>query len=71
MKKDANKGRPWCKVIGHATPNTDLAVVRFVDPDVKPNDFYWIAIRQQGEMLSPGGNEYMAFLGTVFIDQVI
>ncbi len=70
IKKDNEKGRPWCKVIGHVTPDENVSVVTFIEPDVQPNDFYWIAIKQQGESLSPGSNEYMAFLGPVFIDHV-
>jgi hypothetical protein len=70
IKKDSERGRPWCKVIGHITPNTNTSVVTFNDSDVKTNDFYWIAIMQKGEMLSPDNNEYMIFLGPFFIDQV-
>ena len=70
IKKDNEKGRPWCKIIGHVTPNENVSVVTFTDPDVQPNDFYWIAVKQQGESLSPGRNEYMAFLGPVFINNV-
>ena len=71
IKKDTSKGRPWCKVIGHILPDEDVCVVSFTDADVQPNDFYWVAIRQQGEALSPGNNEYMAFLGPVFINNVV
>jgi hypothetical protein len=71
IKKDTDKGRPWCKVIGHVTPNTNVSVITFTDPDVQPNDFYWVAIRQKGESLSPENNEYMTFLSPVFIDTVI
>ncbi|UCD13763.1 MAG: DUF3604 domain-containing protein, partial [Thermoplasmatales archaeon] len=70
VKKDSEKGRPWCKVIGHATPDENVTIVTFEDLDVKPNDFYWIIIKQEGEMLSPDNNEYMAFLGPVFINNV-
>ena len=38
--------------------------------DVQPNDFYYVAIRQKGQELVPGHNEYMAFIGPVFIDNV-
>ncbi len=71
VKKDGNKERPWCKVIGHALINESFSSITFHDPTVKPNDFYWIAIMQKGEMLSPNNNQYMAFLGPVFINQVI
>jgi hypothetical protein len=78
IKKDADRGQPWCKVIGAVHPNTSLAVVEFQDPEVHPNDFYYVAIRQKGEHIgesdtlnSTGTNdEYMAFLGPVFIDRV-
>ena len=79
VKKDISKGRPWCKVIGHAMPNKNLAVVNFEDPDVQPNDFYYVAIRQKGQQLTgkqsnnlegTSGDEYMAFIGPIFIDQV-
>jgi len=86
IKKDNETGQPWCKIIGHATPNKDTAIVFFNDSDVQPNDFYWIAIRQKGDYLRPRiiknpflpkpddgliRDEYMAFLGPVFIDSVI
>lgn len=70
IKKDALKGKPWCKIIYHAQPETNLAVADFEDPDVQPNDFYYIAIRQKGEELREGQDSYMAFLGPVFINEV-
>lgn len=70
VKKDTDKGMPWCKIIGHATPNTNLSVVEFEDPDVKPNDFYYVLVRQKGQCLIDDNNEYTAFLGPVFIDNV-
>ncbi|MCK4365517.1 MAG: hypothetical protein KAW45_05675, partial [Thermoplasmatales archaeon] len=51
IKKDRDKGKPWCKVINHSTPNDNIGVANFQDFDVQPNDFYWIAIRQKGELL--------------------
>jgi len=33
IKKDTLKGKPWCKVIGHTTPNKNLVVADFEDPD--------------------------------------
>lgn len=71
IKKDRDKGRPWCKVINHTTSNSNTAVVTFQDYDVQPNDFYWVAIRQKGQELEPGQNEYMAFIGPVFIENVV
>jgi histidinol phosphatase-like PHP family hydrolase len=71
VKKDTEQGRPWCKIINHVQPDSNIAFVTFTDPDVKPNDFYYIAIRQKGEELLPNQNEYTAFLGPVFINQVI
>jgi hypothetical protein len=71
LKKDRDLGRPYCKIIGHAEPNEDMAVVTFEDTDVQPNDFYWVAIRQKGQELRPGQDEYMAFIGPVFIDNVL
>jgi hypothetical protein len=70
VKKDREKGRPWCKVIGHVMPNTNYTLVTFNDPDVKPNDFYWITIMQKGKKLNQYNNAYITFLGPVFIDQV-
>ena len=75
VKKDTSRGQPWCKVIGTAHVNSSLAVVQFQDPEVHSNDFYFIVIRQRGEHLPVdeplGGNdEYLAFLGPVFIDTV-
>ena len=72
VKKDSERGRPWCKVINHTTPDEDMAVVFFEDLDVQPNDFYWVAIRQKGEMLESGHcDEYMAFIGPFFINNVL
>jgi hypothetical protein len=71
LKKDRANGRPYCKIIGHAEPNENMAVVTFQDDDVQPNDFYWVAIRQKGQELQPGQNEYMAFIGPIFIDNVL
>jgi hypothetical protein len=70
IKKDTLKGRPWCTVIGHAIVNESCPVATFTDSEVQPNDFYYIALRQDGEMLSPHNSQYMAFLGPVFINQV-
>ena len=71
LKKDRSRGRPWCKVVNHTTPNNNIVVVNFEDADVQPNDFYYIAIRQKGQELKAGENEYMAFIGPVFIENVI
>jgi len=79
IKKDSDRGRPWCKVINHTTPNENTVVVNFEDNDVQPNDFYYVAIRQKGENLKrlgakinpdAPGDEYMTFIGPVFIDNV-
>jgi hypothetical protein len=70
VKKDRERGRPWCKVIGHATLRSHIAAVTFTDPLVQPGDFYWIAIKQKGDRIAQGGDEYMVFLGPVFINQV-
>jgi len=70
IKKDTARGRPYCKIINHTKPNNHTAVITFNDYEVQPNDFYYVAIRQKGEELLPGQNEYTAFLGPVFIDKV-
>jgi hypothetical protein len=92
IKIDRDKGKPWCKIINHSTPNSNVAVAEFSDDDVQPNDFYWVAIRQKGKELIPKylptlmriapafykkwqnyvgeRDEYMAFIGPVFIDNV-
>ena len=70
IKKDRDRGRPWCKVINHLSPNSDIVAVNFTDYDVQPNDFYYVAIRQKGQELKTGENEYMAFIGPVFIDNI-
>jgi hypothetical protein len=67
VKKDRDRGRPWCKVINHTSPNDHITVINFEDYDVQPNDFYYVAIRQKGEELISDQNEYTAFLGPVFI----
>lgn len=93
IKNDRDKGKPWCKVINHSTPNENLVVVNFQDYDVQPNDFYWVAIKQKGDLLKPRipqilinlipglrknwdcyqgeRDEYMAYIGPVFIDNII
>jgi len=71
VKKDTDRGRPWCKVIYHATPNENLAVINFEDSDIKPNDFYYVAIRQKGQNLIDDKDEYMAYIGPVFIEKII
>jgi hypothetical protein len=70
IKKDREQGRPWCRIIKHVQPNQHISVVSFKDYDVQPNDFYYIVIRQNGAELTPGQNQYSAFLGPVFIDNV-
>ncbi len=71
IKKDREKGRPWCKVINHTSPNNDTVVVNFQDYDVHPNDFYYVAIKQKGQELKTGENEYMTYIGPIFIDNVV
>lgn len=71
VKKDRDKGRPWCKVINHISPDANTVVVNFEDYDVQPNDFYYVAIRQKGQELGDRGDEYMAFIGPIFIDNVV
>ena len=79
IKKDRDRGRPYCKVIANIKPNQDLVVYNFEDTDVQPNDFYYIALNQKGQNLktrfasinpNAPGNEYMTFIGPVFIDTV-
>lgn len=70
IKKNRTRGRPWCKIINHTSPNTDTAVVIFEDVDVQPNDFYYVAIQQKGQELRSQQNEFMVFIGPVFIDNV-
>jgi hypothetical protein len=86
IKKDREKGMPWCKVINHSSPNSDTAVVFFEDDNVRANDFYWVAVRQKGEFLiakylpkfmlrklgyfDQTRDEYMAYLGPVFIENI-
>lgn len=76
IKKDTSKGSPWCKVIGHYSSNESLAIAHFSDEDVKPNDFYFVVIKQKGQYLENGNDptqirdEYLSFLGPVFINSV-
>jgi hypothetical protein len=71
VKKDPERGRPWCKVLSHTKPYSSTAVVSFEDPGVQPNDFYWVAINQKGQALKPEqGDEYMSFIGPFFINNV-
>jgi hypothetical protein len=71
VKKDRDRGRPWCKVIKHVSPKTPIAIETFVDTDIQSNDFYWIAIKQQSELGSSKNNEFMTFLGPIFIQNII
>ena len=34
IKKDVEKGRPWCKIVNHVRPNEDIIALSFSDPDV-------------------------------------
>jgi hypothetical protein len=71
IKKDRENGRPWCKVINHTKPDSNMAVVLFEDYDVQSNDFYWIAIKQKGQALKQvEGDSYMSFIGPFFINEV-
>jgi hypothetical protein len=86
IKKDKELGKPWCKVINHTSSNENIAVVNFEDYDVQPNDFYWVAIKQKGDLLIPKifpnfwlkrlgyfdypRDEYMALIGPIFIENV-
>ena len=42
IKKDNDRGQPYCKVIYHVKPGENLSVVEFEDPEVQPSDFYYI-----------------------------
>jgi len=71
VKKDRQRGRPWCKVINHTELDDNMVVVTFEDFDVQPNDFYWVAIGQKGQMLKPdNGDKFLAFIGPFFINNV-
>jgi len=76
LKKDTDKGQPWCKVLAHLTPNTNLVVATIEDADVQPNDFYYVVIRQHGQDMELAQDsethrdQYTAFIGPVYIDQV-
>jgi hypothetical protein len=73
VKKDTLRGQPWCKIVGHESPNASLAITTFTDYDVQPNDFYYVVIRQQGENLTDPANGtrgFLAFVGPVFINAV-
>lgn len=47
-----------------------MAAVNFEELDVQPNDFYFVSIKQKGKELQSVQNEYMAFIGPVFIKSV-
>ncbi len=76
IKKDTVKGRPWCKVISHLEPDEETTVINLQDPDVQPNDFYYVLIGQEGDSLIrlddsiEEGNKYTAFIGPIFINSV-
>lgn len=67
VKKDRDRGRPWCKVLNHFSLNTSLCDISFQDADVQENDFYWIAVRQKTDA---SHNGFITFLGPVFINKV-
>ncbi|MEF8848214.1 MAG: DUF3604 domain-containing protein [Candidatus Thermoplasmatota archaeon] len=69
VKKDKNKGQPWCKVIKHFQPEKKVCKINFKDKNVGPNDFYWIAIKQKNDV-SSSHKEHMAYLGPVYINKV-
>ena len=76
IKKDSSRGQPWCEVVAHERPQSHLAILDFKDDAVHPNDFYYVVIRQKGQYLldedsSGKTNDYLAFLGPVFINEVI
>ena len=71
IKKDRDKGIPWCKIVAHINPDSKLGVLEFNDYDVHPNDFYYIAIRQKGAKLGDRDSEYTAFIGPVFINSIL
>ena len=71
IKKDKVKGRPWCKVISHWQPNQNVVVVDYEDYNVEPNDFYYVVIRQKGQELFTGKDDYTAFIGPIFVNNVI
>ena len=72
VKKDWERGRPWCKVINHTKPDKNNCVVFFEDKNVRPNDFYWVAVRQKGQLLEGSHyDEYMAFIGPIFVNNVM
>lgn len=76
IKKDTEKGQPWCEIIAHEQPQSDVAVAFFEDENVEPNDFYYIVIKQKGQYLLDDSdsadktNDYLAFLGPIFIRNV-
>lgn len=70
IKKDTEAGKPWCKVISHWQPKEDFIVVEYDDYYVQPNDFYYVAIRQKGQELRTDENEFMSFIGPIFVNKV-
>ena len=70
IKKDIDKGRPWCKVVNHSSPNNRTCIISFIDSNVQPGDFYWIAIQQSGAKLNSNNNEYMTFIGPFFVNEI-
>ena len=75
IKKDSSRGQPWCEVVAHEQPQSHLAILNYNDEEVQPNDFYFVVIRQKGQYLldensSGKTNDYLAFLGPIFINEV-
>lgn len=76
IKKDTEKDRPWCKIINHTTPNTNTAVVNYAGEEVEVNDFYYIIIKQKGQVLEKNifkdfiSDSYLTFIDLVFINNV-
>jgi hypothetical protein len=70
IKKDNEKGRPWCKIINHTNPNNKSCVIIFTDSNIQTGDFYWIAIKQKNRGGNSDKNDFMSYIGPFFINVI-
>jgi hypothetical protein len=70
IKKDNERGQPWCKIINHTKPNSNISVITFKDKKIQTGDFYWIAIQQKNVEINTDENYYITFLGPFFINLI-
>lgn len=69
VKKDKEKGFPYCRVVAHASPMKPLCALKFEDSDVKANDFYYVVVEEKWNYIGTS-DRYRAYIGGFFIYNV-